>query len=98
MNKWWAAAMTVAVLAVAPAAGASTHSATMDVTFRIQEACAIRSAAAADGQDAQVECQHRTPYRIVQNGAAASSTASNVPRRTERPSDADAPADVTVWF
>lgn len=97
MNKWWAGAMAAMALATAPAAGAATHSATMEVTFRIQEACSIRSGSAATGKEAEVDCQYRTPYQIVPNdGAAAASTAA--PRRTDKPADADAPAALTVCF
>ncbi|MDN4053862.1 hypothetical protein QPK32_12310 [Massilia sp. YIM B02763] len=100
MNKWMAAAMAAMAMASAPTAGAATQSATMEVTFRIQEACAIRSGSAAPGLDAQVSCQYRTPYRIVPNdGAAASSSASSTePRRAEKPADTGAPAALTVFF
>lgn len=100
MNKWMAAAMAAMAMASAPAAGAATQSATMEVTFRIQDACSIRSGSAAPGQDAQVSCQYRTPYRIVpNNGAAASSSpTSPAPRSTEKPADTDAPAALTVFF
>lgn len=99
MNKWWAGAMAAMALATAPAAGAATHSVTMEVTFRIQEACSIRSGSAAAGKDAEVDCQYRTPYQIVPNDSAASSSAlSTAPRRTDKPADADAPATLTVCF
>nr|WP_314543980.1 hypothetical protein [uncultured Massilia sp.] len=100
MNKWWAGAMAAMALAMAPGAGAATHSATMEVTFRIQEACSIRSGSAAAGKDAEVDCQYRTPYQIVPTDGAASSSAaaSTVPHRTEQPADTDAPAALTVCF
>jgi hypothetical protein len=105
MNKWWAGAMAATALAMAPGAGAATHSATLEVTFRIQEACSIRSGSAAAGKDAEVDCQYRTPYQIVPTDSASSSysgssssAASTAPRRTEQPVDSDAPAALTVCF
>jgi len=105
MNKWLAAAVAAMAVANAPAACAATHSASMEVSFRIQEACSIRSGSGsgAPGQDAQVSCQYRTPYQIVPNDAATTAAASSslsatAPRRAESPAETDAPAVVTICF
>ncbi|MFK3737708.1 hypothetical protein [Massilia sp. TN1-12] len=107
MNKWLAAAVAAMAVANAPAACAATHSASMEVSFRLQEACSIRSSSgsgsAAPGQAAQVSCQYRTPYQIVPNDAATTAAASSslsatAPRRAEPPAETDAPAVVTICF
>lgn len=102
MNKWLAAAVAAMAVANAPAACASTHSASMEVSFRIQEACSILSGSAALGQDAQVSCQYRTPYQIVPHDAGAAAASSSLsaaaPRRAEPPASTDAPAVVTICF
>jgi hypothetical protein len=100
MNKWLAGALAAMALAMTPASFAATHSATMEVTFRIQESCAIRTGTTPEGSDAQVSCQHQTPYRIVRNDASAGSASASATaaRRSEQPTDADAPAALTVFF
>lgn len=95
MKRWLKAMAAVLALAAAmPAAQAVRASATMEIGFRIVEACTVRSSQASD-QDFDVRCQYRTPYRIQ---AGSDSTAAGAPRRTERPLDHDAPAALTVWF
>lgn len=98
MNKWLAGALAAMALAMTPASFAATHSATMEVTFRIQESCAIRTGTTPAGSDAQVSCQHQTPYRIVRNDASAGSASATAARRSEQPTDTDAPAALTVFF
>ncbi|WP_296949597.1 hypothetical protein [uncultured Massilia sp.] len=108
MKTWrYVMAAAMALQTLAPAAHAARASATFDVTFRVQESCAIRTAPPADAaagqarsvpsaRDAEVRCQYRTPYQ-VQDGAAAP-TSATAPHRTEPARDADAPAALTVWF
>jgi len=55
--------------ATAHAAGTSTASATMEVSFRVLESCAIR--AARDTAATQVACAYSTPYRIERQPASA---------------------------
>jgi hypothetical protein len=100
--KKWLCVMAVALQALAPAAHAARASASFDVAFRVQESCAIRTTApsgadapAPSSDDAEVRCEHQTPYRVLVADTSASPAA---PRRAERPHDADAPAALTVWF
>lgn len=95
MKKWLGVAMAaMALQAGMPAAQAARASASMDVSFRVVETCAIRTA--ATGQDAEVRCQYQTPYQVQARAQAPG--AAEAPRRAERPADADAPAALTIWF
>lgn len=97
MKKWLGLVAAAVVLqAGMPSAQAARTSATMEVSFRVVESCAIRTGADASAQDAEVHCQYQTPYRL-QPGAQAT-PAAGAPSRSERPADADAPAALTVWF
>jgi hypothetical protein len=92
MQRWLKVVTAALALAAAmPAAQAGRAAATMEVSFRIVEACTVRTTQAS-GQDAEVRCQYQTPYQL-QTGQAA-----QAPRRNERPLDTDAPAALTVWF
>jgi hypothetical protein len=89
-----AGAMATLVLASMPVAEAATVSATMEVSFRVTEACAISTGASPSDQAAQVRCAYQTPYRIVR----ADSAPAVAPQRTDRAADANAPAAVTITF
>jgi hypothetical protein len=84
-------AAVLALAAAMPAAQAVRATATMEVSFRIVEACTVRTSQAS-GQDFDIRCQYQTPYRVQ----AGNDTGAL--RRNERPLDTDAPAALTVWF
>lgn len=77
------------------AAGIST-SATMEVSLRIVETCAIHAGEASNAQGAQVDCAHGSPYLV--SSPAASQTPTPAPVTERHEATESAPAVVTVAF
>jgi hypothetical protein len=93
MQRWLKVVTAALALAAAmPAAQAGRAAATMEVSFRIVEACTVRTSQAS-GQDAEVRCQYQTPYQL-QTGQAprrrAATSARSIPtRRPPSPSGSE---------
>lgn len=70
--------------------------ASMEVSMRIVESCAVQATLSATDKGAQVSCQHGSPYLVI--APAASQTPTPAPVTQTRPATDTAPAVVTVTF
>lgn len=97
MKKTWTCTWMATLLAWAPLshAAGNTTSASMEVSFRIVESCAIQSDADT-AHDTRVNCAHGSPYELVAQAAQPTASSSTTAQHAD---SADAQAQVlTVAF
>lgn len=98
MKAKWMCAVALGLQAWSSMSCASglISSASMEVSMRIVESCAVQASLSGTDKGAQVSCQHGSPYLVV--APAASQTSTPAPVTETHPASETAPAVLTVTF
>jgi hypothetical protein len=97
--KWMCAvALSLQAWSGMSCAAGLISTASMEVSLRIVESCAVRVAVNGADGTAQVSCEHGAPFLVSQHAAAPATPPAPAPVTEQHAATATAPAVLTVAF